>query len=84
MANSNPYCQTHKVEMTYKQGVSKAGKDYEGYFCPEKNEDRTNCQSVQWVNKKPYKKPQPLLDDQQYTSIMEALRKIYALVESKK
>ena len=80
MSNSNPYCPTHKQEMVYKEGVSKAGKPYKMYKC-----EAEGCEQIQWVNdKKPYKKPQPLLDDQQYQTILKALREIYKLIESKK
>lgn len=80
--NSNPYCEIHKVEMVYKKGISKAGKNYEGYFCPEKKENGMNCDQVKWLgNKKSYAKLKPLIDDQQYQTILTALRETYKLLQ---
>lgn len=78
---NNPYCEKHVQEMTYREGVSKAGKPYKLYKC-----ESEGCDHVQWINegKKNYKKPQPLMTDEQYQNIMNALRKLYALIESKK
>ena len=84
MSNSNPYCQIHKVEMVYKKGVSKAGKDYEGYFCPEKKEDGMNCDSVQWIsNQKKYSPKQAINSPskEEYANLMVANRELYLLMK---
>ena len=41
-----PECPECKKEMTYREGTSKSGRDYKGYFCP----DRDCIGEPIWVN----------------------------------
>ena len=80
------YCSIHQTPMLYKKGVSKAGKNYEGYFCQGVNEDGTRCDQVSWVDSrpKPARRGQnrsniaPKGED--YQNLLAANRKLYSLI----
>lgn len=43
---ADPKCAACGKEMTYREGTSKSGKDYKGYFCPDRD-----CKGEPvWVN----------------------------------